>query len=60
MTKTETEKPVLKFRLKSGIHQSGKNDDLKNYSPGDVVSSSSDLVKLFGSNKFELVQEKGK
>ena len=60
---TKTEQPVLQFLLLRGRHQSGSKKDgtLRDYEPGDLVESATDLAARFGREKFRLLKdEKGK
>lgn len=48
-----------KFKLVVGSHVKDQTADASEafYKPGDIIESKLDLVKAFGSDKFELVEE---
>lgn len=47
------------YRVLAGIHITGRGPERKVHTRGDVVRSDSDLVKVFGPEKFERVGREG-
>lgn len=57
---SELATPLLKFRLLAGSHFARgpvRGQLGESYGPGDIIETTTDLVRVFGADKFERVTE---
>lgn len=50
----------MKFQLLAGRHITGQKEERRIYRIGDVIESDDDLVKRFGGDKFQRVDDDAK